>query len=172
MDLLEYWVSFYKQDGSIGEDRLAGGNDWALALVNRMRSGPWSLHGTIAWGNNGEQTNSLREGDFQGLVFMPMYWVKDQRLKLVTRYLHQRSDQAEGLKLNSRYAPLAEIRDSNLDLNGGRGDRHQSIYLGLNYYLCGENLKLISGIQHDELKSLGSTQYRGWTVGTSLRFWF
>ena len=171
-DQLEYWISYYKQNGKLEQDRLARGNDWSLSLVNRIGLGPWALHSTLAWGNNGEQANPLREGDFEGVVIMPMYWVKQERLKLVARFLYQRSDSAEGLKLNSRYAPIAEIRDSSLDLNGGRGDRHQALYLGLNYYFCGENLKLISGIQHDKLESLGSCQYRGWTVGSSIRFWF
>jgi phosphate-selective porin OprO/OprP len=171
-ELLEYWISYYKQHGSAEEDRLAGGNDWALSLVNRIGTGPWALHSTLAFGDNGDQTNPNREGDFGGIVLMPMYWLKDEKLRLVGRYLYQKADQAEGLKLNSRYAPLADTRDSSIDLNSGRGDEHQAVYLGLNYYLCGENLKVVSGIQHDELQSMGSTQYRGWTIGSSIRLWF
>ena len=33
-ELLEYWLSYYKQDDSISEDR--GRNDWALALVGGL----------------------------------------------------------------------------------------------------------------------------------------
>ena len=171
-DSLEYWVSYYQQEGLISEDRLAGGNEWALSLVNRIENGPWALHSTLALGDNGDQSNLNREGSFGGFVLMPMYWLKDEKMKVVSRFLYQKSDLSEGLKLNSRYAPLADTRDSSIDLNSGRGDEHQGIYLGLNYYLCGENLKLVSGIQHDELKSMGDTQFRGWTLGTSLRLWF
>jgi hypothetical protein len=171
-DSLEYWISYYQQEGLISEDRLAGGNEWALSLVNRIENGPWAFHSTLAWGDNGDQSNLNREGSFGGVVLMPMYWLKDEKMKVVSRFLYQKSDLSEGLKLNSRYAPLADTRDSSIDLNSGRGDQHQGIYLGLNYYLCGENLKLVSGIQHDELKSMGDTQFRGWTLGTSLRLWF
>ena len=171
-ELLEYWVSYYKQEGSITEDRLAGGNDWALSLVNRMGNGPWALHSTLAWGNNGDQTSPNREGEFGGIVLMPMYWLNQNKLKVVGRYLYQKADCTKGLKLNSRYAPLADTRDQTIDLNSGRGDKHQAFYLGLNYYLCGENLKLVNGLQHDELESSGSTQFRGWTVGSSIRLWF
>lgn len=171
-ELLEYWISYYKQEGSITEDRLAGGNDWALSLVNRMGNGPWALHSTLAWGNNGDQTSPNREGEFGGIVLMPMYWLNQNKLKVVGRYLYQKADCTKGLKLNSRYAPLADIRDQTIDLNSGRGDKHQAFYLGLNYYLCGENLKLVNGLQHDELESSGSTQFRGWTVGSSIRLWF
>ena len=171
-ELLEYWVSYYKQEGSITEDRLAGGNDWTLSLVNRMGNGPWALHSTLAWGNNGDQTSPNREGEFGGIVLMPMYWLNQNKLKVVGRYLYQKADCTKGLKLNSRYAPLADTRDQTIDLNSGRGDKHQAFYLGLNYYLCGENLKLVNGLQHDELESSGSTQFRGWTVGSSIRLWF
>ncbi|WP_407679004.1 hypothetical protein [Candidatus Seribacter sulfatis] len=170
--LHEYWLSYYKQDGNLNQDQLAGGNDWALSLVNRIGDGSWAFHSTLAFGNNGDQANADREGDFGGLVLMPMYWLKEDKLKLVGRYLFQQSDQKEGLRLNSRYAPLADSRDSAIDLNNGRGDKHHAFYLGLNYYLCGENLKLITGIQHDELSSHGANQYRGWTLGSSFRIWF
>ena len=38
MNFPQYWLSYYKQDGSISEDRLAGGNDWALAFVKQDRT--------------------------------------------------------------------------------------------------------------------------------------
>ena len=171
-ELHEYWLSYYKQDGTLKEDQLAGGNEWAFSFVNRIGEGDWSLHSTLAFGNNGAQTNTNREGAFGGIVLMPMYWLKEDKIKLVGRYLYQQSDQIEGLKLNSRYVPLADTRDSSIDLNSGRGDEHHALYIGINYYLCGENLKLISGIQHDDLSSAGSTQFRGWTVGSSFRIWF
>ncbi len=103
---------------------------------------------------------------------MPMYWLQEDRLKLVLRYQYEGSDNPKGIRLNSRYARLAEARDSSVDVNSGRGDDHHSLYAGLNYYFCGENLKLISGIQHDDLSSEGKTQFQGWTLGTSLRIWF
>ena len=33
-DMLEFWISYYKQSSSSNEDRLAGGNDWAISFVN------------------------------------------------------------------------------------------------------------------------------------------
>ena len=101
-----------------------------------------------------------------------MYWLQEDRLKLVLRYQYEGSDEKKGVGLNSRYARVAEDRDSNIKINSGRGDNHHSAYAGLNYYFCGENLKLISGIQYDDLSSAGARVYEGWTLGTSLRIWF
>ena len=46
-ELLEYWISYYRQDSSAEEDRLAGGNEWAVSFVNRIGEGPWALHSTL-----------------------------------------------------------------------------------------------------------------------------
>ena len=178
LDKKDFWLSLYSQDSTTSEERLAKGNDYAIAFVNRLAKGPWALHTSIGFGNNGPQTSSDREGDFGGFVAMPMYWLQEDRLKLVLRYQYEGSDEAEGIRLNSRYARVAAARDSSLDINkptdkrGGRGDNHHSAYAGLNYYFCGENLKLISGIQYDDLSSAGARVYEGWTLGTSLRIWF
>ena len=171
-DMLEFWISYYKQSSSSNEDRLAGGNDWAISFVNRWRKGNLSVHSTLAFGDNGDQSNTDREGSFGGFIIMPMFWLKEDKLKLVGRYVYQEATESEGLKLNSRYAPLADIRDPSIDLNNGRGDQHQAVYIGLNYYFADENLKLVSGVQHDTLNSSGLNQYRGWTAGTSFRIWF
>ena len=144
-DQKDLWLSFYSQDGTTAEDRLAKGNDYAFALVNRLAQGPWALHTSIGFGNNGPQSDPDLEGDFGGIVAMPMYWLQEDRLKLVLRYQYEGSDNPKGIRLNSRYARLAEARDSSVDVYSGRGDHHHSLYAGLNYYFCGENLKLISG---------------------------
>ena len=171
-DTKDFWISLYSQDSTTSDERLAKGNDYAIAFVNRLALGPWALHTSVGLGNNGPQTNPDRKGDFGGIVAMPMYWLQKDRLKLVLRYQYEGSDEAEGIRLNSRYARLAEARNSSLDLNSGRGDDHHSAYAGLNYYLCGENLKVISGIQYDDLSSGGTGIYEGWTLGSSLRIWF
>ena len=103
---------------------------------------------------------------------MPMYWILKDKLKLVWRSVHQRADRKEGLQLNSRYVPIADARDETIDLSAGRGDRHDSHYLGLNYYLCGENLKFVNGIQYEDLKSEDRRVFKGWTMGSSFRIWF
>ena len=178
MDLLEYWISFYKQDGSRDQDHLAGGMDWALSLVNRIGKNRLALHSTLALGSNGNRgrdgsDKSLsQQGDFHGIALMPMYWILKDKLKLVWRSVHQRADRKEGLQLNSRYVPIADARDETIDLSAGRGDRHDSHYLGLNYYLCGENLKFVNGIQYEDLKSEDRRVFKGWTMGSSFRIWF
>lgn len=172
LDRSDLWLSFYYQDAALEEDRLANGNEWASAFVTRWEEGPWAMHTTLGFGDNGAQSNTAREGRFWGLVLMPMYTLVDAQQKLVFRYQYQNSDQPEGIRLNSRYARLAGAKSDTLDLNSGRGDTHHSFYLGYNYYFNGDRLKLVSGIEWESLSSRNETLYKGWTLGTSLRILF
>ena len=172
LDKTDLWWSTYYQDAQTNEARLAGGNQWATALVTRLAKGSAELHTTVAFGNNGEQPNANRSGSFCGTVIMPMYWIIPNKHKFVTRIQYQKSTQIEGIRLNSRYARLAEIRDEQLEINAGRGDSHQSYYVGYNYYINEHNLKIVSGIQWEKLSSEGKTMYHGFTIGAGIRLLF
>ena len=77
-DMLEFWISYYKQSSSSNEDRLAGGNDWAISFVNRWRKGNLSVHSTLAFGIMViSQTLTAKEG-FGGFIIMPMFWLKEE----------------------------------------------------------------------------------------------
>ncbi|MGB0370168.1 MAG: hypothetical protein ACPGN3_02370 [Opitutales bacterium] len=169
LDTTDVWLSYYYQDGELGEDRLAKGNEWAFSFVTRWGQDDWDFHTTLAYGKNGDQLNPNREGDFWGLVLQPMYWLQADKQKIVARYQYQASEESEGIRLNSRYARLGATQDDTIDINSGRGDEHHSFYLGYNYYIFGDNLKIISGIEWETLSSNGEDIYSGWSVGTGLR---
>ena len=99
-----------------------------------------------------------------------MYWLVEEKQKLVFRYQYQSATEAEGIRMNNRYARMAASRDTLIDINSSRGDEHHSLYFGYNYYFRGDNLKLVSGIQWDQLFSEGDSYFRGWTFSTALRF--
>ena len=37
------------------------------------------------------------------------------------------------------------------EVNSGRGDSHHSLYAGLNWYLCGDNAKFMTGVEYQQL---------------------
>jgi len=169
LDTTDLWFSAYYQDSESEEDKLAKGIEHAFAFVSRWANGPWALHTTLGIGDNGSQSNSEQAGGFWGAVIMPMYWFVEEEQKLVFRYQYQSSEKAQGIQMNNRYARMAAAEDTQININSSRGDEHHSLYLGYNYYLYGENLKLVSGIQWDELSSEGNVCFRGWTVGAGIR---
>ena len=98
---------------------------------------------------------------------IPSVYIADG-LQLVARYQFANADGNDGLRVQSRYERLApELTD------GGRGDQYQAGYLGLNYYLYGHKLKLMTGIEYASMQGeADGGDYEGWTWFTGVRMFF
>ncbi|GHC64187.1 porin [Roseibacillus persicicus] len=153
-DELQVLADFVYNDGDVGSAS-TWQYKWATSLSAVYESGRFGLVTDLIYGDNGTagmgQTNPDRQDEFWGVVVIPHYWLVEDRLQAVARYQYQGSDASEGIRLNSRY--LRRTDDTGADINGGRGDSHHSIYLGLNYYLCDHNAKLMAGVEYDELST-------------------
>lgn len=144
-------------------------NDGTRALSNvgslnfQWQDGPWGFRSDLAAGDgyNGQS-------DLWGLVLMPFYNINDH-LQLVFRYTYIESDRADGLRL-ARYEnlPTNALRGN---ANNGRGDEYQEFYLGLNWYLHGNKLKLQTGIQYATMEDSARNggDYEGWSWTTGMR---
>ena len=129
----------------------------AVALGSTYEKKNWGLQTSLMYGDNGygDPTDSARnrarrQDDFFGVTVMPWYWLAKDRLQLVCRYEHASAEDPEGLQLSSRYL-RGQHDDPLVDVNNGRGDRYDALYLGLNYYLCGDNAKIMAGVQYENL---------------------
>lgn len=133
------------------------GYAWGSSLAAIYDDGRFGVLVNAMYGDNGGlrhngHTQARRHGDFHGFVVMPWYWVLEDRLQVVMSYAYQGSEESEGIRLNSRY--IREQHDDPLvDVNNGRGDEHHSLYLGVNYHFCRDNLKLMGGISYDRLST-------------------
>ena len=103
-----------------------------------------------------------------------MLWLVEDKVKFVSRYQFQSADAPEGIRLNSRYARSAGARgEADLSLTGGRGDTHHNFYFGINYYFCGDNMKIVSGIEYDDIETAsGINVFKGWTASSAFRIYF
>lgn len=103
-------------------------------------------------------------GDLYGFVFMPHYMLT-QKLQIVGRYTWSGSDTDNGIRLLNRYDRRAVPEGFE------RGDKHQAVYFGLNYYFYGHKLKLTSGIEYSDFNSvMGKTS--AVTGSVAVRFYF
>jgi len=148
---LDYITSHQSGD----DDALGYGS--AVVLGSTYDKKRWGLQTSLTYGDNGygdptdkPKNRANREGDFYGLTVMPWYWLLDKRLQLVFRYEFAAAEESEGLRLSNRYI-RGHHDDPVVDVNGGRGDRYNACYLGLNYYLCGDNAKIMGGILYENL---------------------
>lgn len=136
-------------DRTNGEDDVLG-YDSAISINADYTNGRFGFIGDLIVGDNGDQSNADREGSFYGFVAMPYYWVMEDKLQAVVQFQHMASSEAEGVRSNSRYANRAHTIGA-ASLNSGRGDSHQSLYAGLNYYLCDHNAKVQGGIEYQQM---------------------
>lgn len=141
----------YNDVDRLGGDDDALGYDWAASISAVYENGRFGTITDFIFGDNGDQTNTDREGNFYGIVVMPYYWIVEDKLQAVVQLQHMASNDPEGVRFNSRYGG----RNHNATVNSGRGDSHQSIYTGLNYYLCDHNAKIMAGMEYQQLDAPG-----------------
>ncbi len=128
-----------------------------------------SLNTTYQKGRIGFYTDLLgglgsgSQGDVWGVIVTPNWFIVEQKLQLVTRYQYAHGDNS-GLKLQTRYESLApEIQDTK-----GVGSDYNAAYLGLNWYLYGYKLRLMTGAEYGDVTG-GPKSYSGWTYLAGLR---
>ena len=175
-DLL--WTMFY-QDIDSGEESLGGGLEWATSLSASYGTDDWKIRLEGIYGDNGVTTGAgdpkalEQRGDFWGIVVLPTAWLWQDRLEAVGRYQFQGSEEPQGIRLNSRYVRRSESAEEETVIPlGGRGDKHHSVYLGLNYYIWDHNMKIMSGLEYDDIESGGLDVFSGWTSFLAVRTYF
>lgn len=116
------------------------------------------------WGVSSELTagvGSLGQSDVWGFAVMPWYNITEN-LQIVGRYTYMDSEDVNGIRFNRYDNVLAGSR---------RGDEYSEFYAGLNYYIYGHKLKLMTGFTFTDMQDSANDggEYNGWTWTTGLR---
>lgn len=112
-------------------NRFRDGLSTALILTE----GPTSLVSELLAGLRSEN------GDAIGINIQPGYFFTE-KLQLATRYQLAYADESNGLVAQRRY-------ERNVGLS--TGDRYQSGYVGLNYYIAKHRIKWMSGVEYSDM---------------------
>lgn len=144
-------------------------NDWAFSAAYRTElwNWDWAFNGVIA--ENGTD-DDLRDGLFGGIVIQPSKFIWEDKLEFVGRYYFQLSEAEEGISVNSRLSGQSDD-DGDTLIGDRRGDQHHSIYAGLNYYLCGERAKIMTGVEYEALDTANGGE-NATTLWTAFRMYF
>lgn len=107
-------------------------------------------------------------GDAFGFFIQPTFDIIEEKLQLVGRYSFSTGDGNNSIQAQSRYERRAP------DLTGsGRGDQYHAGYLGVQYFIYGDKLKLLAGGEYASANGGGNGgDYDGWTFLTGVRFSF
>ena len=105
--------------------------------------------------------------DAFGFYVQPTYDLIPEKLQLVGRYSLSTGDGAQSVSLQKRY----EAEAPNLSA-GGKGETYQSAYLGLQYFIYGDKLKVLAGAEYSHLGGGSGKDFDGLTVLTGIRLSF
>ncbi len=126
----------------------------AVATSLAMKEGRFGGVVELVYGEGGE------DGDFFGANIMPA-WMLTDKLHLVGRYQIATSNGEKGLRPQRRYEREA---------GGGPGDLYQAGYLGIDYYIYGQKMKFMTGVEYASMS--GKAGYEGWTALVGMRFFW
>jgi phosphate-selective porin OprO and OprP len=108
---------------------------------------------------------SREVADVWGIVLMPYYKITD-KLEGVFRYTYADSDAGDGIRLAGRY----ERRVDNLVVDSG--EDYHSAYAGANYYIYGDKLKLMAGVEYSTADLRNGSDWNSWTWFGGVRLYF
>lgn len=132
-----------------------------VSLSNQIAEGPFGLTTEFLWGDgaNGRP-------DVCGFMAMPT-WSFSENLQWVSTLEIAGSSEDNGVILPSRYEALSP------GVGDKSGDAYFAAYTGLNYYIYGQKLKLMSGVKYSYLDGgSGGGDFNGWTWLAGVRMAF
>jgi len=130
-DSAAFYGSYLHSDAKPGATNLTRFDD-AVSGALILTEGPLALVTEVTAGFCGAK------GDAIALNLQPSLFLTD-KLELVTRYQLASASLTGGLRSQRRYESPAGLP---------AGEHYQATYLGLNYYVAGHRLKLLTGMEH------------------------
>ena len=153
------------------QDDLLTRFDDAFAVSFNMKQGQWGLITEFLYAQGDD--NLRHSGDMWGFYVMPTYDIT-KKLQVVARYTHGSSGD-DALRAQNRYERGTDgiISNSAFSSDSGYGESYDAGYLGLNYYICGHKLKLMTGFEYASMDGGdGGGDFDGWTWTSGVRFYF
>ncbi|MBK1881488.1 hypothetical protein JIN85_03615 [Luteolibacter pohnpeiensis] len=150
------WLHSERREG----DRVLGRYDDIIASTFWIKQGSVAVvfEDYYATGGNDE------DSDVFGFFIQTMYDFVPDKFQLVGRYSFSASRGPNGIRPQGRYESTAEAM---------RGDTYQSVYLGGQYFIHGDKLKLLIGAEYAALgQNSHSDRYNGFDLLGGLRFSF
>lgn len=130
------------------------------------QDGPWGIV-TEGFLGSGQTSGA---GDVFGFYIQPTYDLIPEKLQLVARYSFATGDGDASVSGQRRYERSAPDL---VPLGSAKGDQYHAIYLGAQYFIYGDKLKLMAGAEYSNLDGgPPADDYEGvtWLTGIRLSF--
>jgi phosphate-selective porin OprO and OprP len=155
----EFRIDWLHSDRKTG-DLVLGRYDNIIAATYWLKHGPAGVVFEAYHASGGDGANS----DVLGFFIQPTYDIVPGRIQLVGRYSFATSEGDAGVRPQSRHeTPAGALR----------GDSYHAFYLGGQYFIHGDKLKLMAGAEYAALgQNSSADRYDGYTFLTGLRLSF
>jgi phosphate-selective porin OprO and OprP len=120
----------------------------------------------VAANGTGEHKSLLGITVMPKLIIGKSLILKGDQLEMAVRYQYAESKGENGLLLQKRYEQDV--------VPSGSGNIYQAIYTGLNWLLCGDKLKLMTGLEYSVMKDSANDggSFKGWSSSAGVRLYF
>ena len=109
--------------------------------------------------------------DPYGFVVIPSFFIIDKKLEAAFRYQYTSVSNDFGVPTSSSSRGLRRVAREE-GAGGGAGDEYQAFYAGLNYYVAGENLKFMTGVEYEDISGVRNRELSGVTLWGAVRAYF
>ena len=106
-----------------------------------------------------------------GFVLLPSIYLIEDKLEAAFRYQYAGVSTDIGVPRSSGSRGLRRIALEEIFVTGN-GDEYQAFYTGLNYYIAGNNLKLMMGAEYEDISGNPERELSGVTFWAGIRAYF
>ncbi len=139
------------------------GYDWAGSVTYTRKFGDVNVMTNATVGES--------RFDPYGFVILPSFFIVDNKLEAAFRYQYAGVSTDLGVPVSSGSRGLRRVALEEL-AGAGSGDQYQAIYAGLNYYVAGDNLKFMTGVEYEDISGDRERELSGVTLWAAVRAYF
>lgn len=138
--------------------------DWASSLTYNRQFGDVNLLTNLTY-------SAANEVDPFGIVVLPSVYLIDKTLEAAFRYQYADSSADSGVPRSSSSRGLRAVAREE-GLQTGSGDEYHAVYAGLNYYVAGDNLKFMTGVEYETIDGDSARELDGVSFWLAARVYF
>lgn len=159
----EWILDFIYADDADGDETVFD-YDWATSVTYNR---------DFDWGSLLTNVTLSQAGDVDplGLVVLPTYDLIEGKLEAAFRYQWARSGADTGVPRSSSSRGIRRVARKE-GVGTGNGDNYHAVYAGLNYYIAGDNVKLMTGLEYETIRGESDSELDGTTFWLAARIYF
>lgn len=138
--------------------------DWAGSVTYTRKFGDVNVMANATLSEAGDR-------DPYGFVILPSFFIVGNTLEAAFRYQYSSTSADSGVARSSGSRGLRRIALEE-GVGSGNGDEYQAVYAGLNYYVAGENLKFMTGLEYEDISGDSDRELSGVTAWAAVRAYF